>query len=63
MRRKILPGNVSNEKLPRPMEIRTGSSYLTKKVKQIMKRQKVDKIWFYPALCMKPLSFELDYLN
>ena len=52
--------NLPNKKPPCPIEIHVDYSNPPKEVKQIVKRQKVDKIWFFPASDKKLSTFKID---
>ena len=60
MKKRLPPLNLQNKKPPRPIEIHADYSNLPKEVKQIVKRQKVDKIWFFPASDKKLSTFKID---
>ena len=60
MKKRLPPLNLPNKKPPRPIEINADYSNLTKEVKQIVKRQNVDKIWFCPASDKKLSTFKID---
>ena len=63
MKNKIPPLNFPNKKPQRPIEIHTGYSNSLKEVKQIVKRQKVDKISFFPVFRKRPSSFRTDLIS
>ena len=48
------------EKSPHVQNKFTDYSNLPKEVKQIVKRKKADKIWFFPAFSKKPSSFNIE---
>ena len=60
MKKRLPPINLPNKKPPRPIDIHADDSNLPKEVKQIVKRQKVDKIWFFPASDKKLSIFKID---
>ena len=60
MKKRLPPLNLRNKKPPRPIDIHADYSNLPKEVKQIVKRQKVDKIWFFPASDKKLSTFRID---
>ena len=60
MHNRLPPINLPNKKPPRPIDIHADYSNLPKEVKQIVKRPKVDKIWFFPASDKKLSTFKID---
>ena len=60
MKKRLPPLNLPNKKPPRPTEIHADYSNLPRGAKQIVKRQKVHEIWFFPASVKKLSTFKND---